>query len=207
MARDIDKEQETIRTGNRFVTELGGSTGVFPRDIDTLFIQYANLRNKIYSDYSHMYNDSATKEELRSYIDEEFIKLCKEYEINGEVDFPYYIKSKLIARVRGTFNSSVIRMRNREPLGATDGEVENMLDDSVSVYNTLDYQELVSSVVEGVDLTPLEQDVLETMVTGDWTVKQLVEDNTVKHNVSRKQVQEAIADIKELVAHKLGYHA
>lgn len=207
MARDITKEQETIRTGNRFVTEIGGSTGVFPRDIDALFVQYANLRNKVYSDYSSMYNDQATKEELRSYIDEEFIKLCKEYEINGEVDFPYYIKHKLIARVRGTFNSSVIRMRTREPLGATEGEVENMLDDNISVYDTIDYQELVSSIIEGVELTPLEQDVLETMIMGEWTVKQIVADNVDKHNVTRKQVQEAIADIKELVAHKLGYHA
>lgn len=206
MARDIDKEQELIRTGTRFVTELGDPTGSFPRDIDTLFVRYENLRNKVYSTYSHMFNDHATREELRSYIDEEFIKLCKEYEINGEVDFPYYIKTKLNSRVRGTFNSGVIRTRNREPLGATEGEVENMLDDSVSLADETKYQELIDSVVEGVTLTPMEQDVLEAMVAGEWTVKKLVADNTAKYKVSRKQVQEAIADIKELVAHKLGYH-
>lgn len=205
MSRDIDKEQELIRTGNRFVTEVGSSTGVFPRDVDTLFLRYENLRNKIYSQYSSMYSDSVTRSELRSYIDEEFVKLCKEYEINGEVDFPYYIKTKLTARVKGTFNSGTIRTRKREPLGATEGEVENMLDDNVSPYATVGFQELVDSLTEGVSLSPMEQEILSVMVTGEWTVKQLVADNTAKYDVSKKQVQETIADIKELVAHKLGY--
>lgn len=205
MSRDVDKEQELIRTGNRFVTEVGSSTGVFPRDVDTLFIRYENLRNKIYSQYSSMYSDSVTKSELRSYIDEEFVKLCKEYEINGEVDFPYYIKTKLTARVKGTFNSGTIRTRKREPLGAIESEVENMLDDNVSPYATVDFQELVDSLTEGVSLSPMEQEILSVMVTGEWTVKQLVADNTAKYDVSKKQVQETIADIKELVAHKLGY--
>lgn len=205
MSRDLEKEQEHIRTGNRYVTEIGNSTGVFPRDIDTLFVQYTNLRNKIYSDYTSMYKDSATRAELRSYIDEEFIKLCKEYEINGEVDFPYYIKTKLTARVRGTFNTITIRNRNREPLGATEGEVENMLDDNIDPRTSADYQSLIDDIVNGVVFTPLEKDILETMVTGEWTVKQLVADNVAKHGVSKKQVQDAIANIKELVAHKLGY--
>lgn len=206
MSRDIEREQELIRTGTRFVTELGDPTGSFPRDVDTLFIRYENLRNKVYSTYSHMFKDHATQLELRSYIDEEFIKLCKEYEINGEVDFPYYIKTKLNSRVRGTFNSGVIRNRTREPLGATESEVENQIDASVPLVDSVKYQELVESLTEGVSLTPLELDVLHVMVTGEWTVKSLVATNTKKHKASRKQVQEAIADVKELVAHKLSYH-
>lgn len=208
MARDIEKEQERIRTGNRFVTEVGNSTGVFPRDIDALFVQYENLRNKVYSQYSISFNNNATREELRSYIDEEFIKLCKEYEINGEVDFPYYIKTKLNARVDGTFRKRTLRHNSREPLGTTEDEVEGMLDKNLEDdYNEDTYQELVQTIVEGVQLSPLETELLARMLEGGWTYKQMHTEFGKPNNISRKDIQNIISELQQLVSIKLGYHS
>lgn len=206
MARNIEKEQERIRTGNRFVKEPQGSTGVFPRDIDVLYVQYANLRYRIFNDYRSLYADYATQEELRSYIDEEFIKLSKEYEINGEIDFPYYIKTKLDSRVRGTFNEGTMRTRKREPLGTKADDVEHYVEGQHPKLSEAEYRKLVQDIAEGVTFTPLERDVYQRMVMGEWTVKAIIEENRKKHNVSQRKVQEAINNVKELIRQKLDYN-
>ena len=116
MARDVEKEQSMIRNGNRYVREQEG-TGVFVRDVDRLYVQYTNLRHKVYNSYKDNFSDEATQQELKSYIDEQFVKLTKEYEINGDIDFPGYIKRMLNQRVRGTILKNKFRDNNRERLG------------------------------------------------------------------------------------------
>lgn len=207
MARDIEKEQERIRTGNRYVVEVGQSTGVFPRDIDFLYVQYTNLRNKIYSQHSVNFTSHATKAELRSYIDEEFIKLCKEYEINGEVDFPYYIKTKLNARVDGTFKRRTLRQQGREPLGTTEAEVESMLDTEVGErYNDEGYHDLVTQVIEGVHLSEVETAILVRLLEGNWKHKQIHREIGKPHGLTLTETTDTIHQIQQLVAIKLGYH-
>lgn len=205
MSRDILKEQQNIRTGNRYIIEAGEAKGVFSRDIDLLFVQYKNLRDKVYVDFSIAFNDFATKNELKSYIDEEFIKLCKEYEINSPVDFPYYIKTKLNARVRGTFIPMVYRNRKRERLGYSADYVNNLLEGTTSLFSIDEYNELVNTITTGVKLTSIEEETLGYLLSGSWSNKDITDMVVATHNIPRTQVKDTIEDLKELIANKLDY--
>src|SRR5699024_6887267 len=99
MARNLDKENEKINNGNRFIKNTTETTGVFLRDVDKLMHQYTNLRLSVYSQYKEYLPDPVSQEELKSYIDEQYMRLVKEYDINGTVDFPWDIKTKLSMRV------------------------------------------------------------------------------------------------------------
>lgn len=204
MSRDILEENNRIRTGNRFIQEAQGNTGVFPRDIDALFVQYENLRNKVYSVNATRCRTQAERNELRSYIDEEFIKISKEYEINGEVDFPYYVKTKLNSRVRGTFITKINRDSNREPLGATDEEVELIMDKLNPSIDQEDLDRVVKRVAYGVHLTDMEKDILTHIATTDWKQSELAKLMSKTYKVSQSEVKESIGDIIELVRIKLG---
>src|SRR5690606_39735877 len=63
--------------------------------------------------YAGSFADDATRRELRSYIDEQFVKLVKEYDINNPVDFPGYIDKKLKLRVKQTFIKNQFRSEER----------------------------------------------------------------------------------------------
>lgn len=89
---------------------------MFNRDIAFLYQQYKPLRESIasknkykflkdntrgYTTSSQSYDD-AGYDDLQGYIDTEFVRLVKEYDINGPIDFPGYIANKLGKRVLGT---------------------------------------------------------------------------------------------------------
>lgn len=154
-----------MRNGNRYITEVEGK-GVFLRDTDKLFSQYANLRYKVYNQYVDDIPNSANRAELMSYINEEFVKLVKEYDINGEVDFPGYIKKKLGLRVKGSYIKKLHKNSFREPLGESDDSVDFLLNTTGGYQNTgghLDYpseRELLNTIFSGVDLQPIEIDIV-----------------------------------------------
>ena len=80
------------------------------RDLDRLYEQYRPLRLSLITQFAPDCVDSATKEELPSYIDEQFIRLTLEYDVSSPVDYPGYIKILLTLRTKYSF----IDIRNKK---------------------------------------------------------------------------------------------
>lgn len=85
-----------------------------PREVEQLYKQYSKLRHKIVRDEMSRFTyrdsetgrvvyDKAQVDDLKSYVDYQFVKLTKEYNPNSGVDFPGYIKSKLKLRTAHSY--------------------------------------------------------------------------------------------------------
>ena len=160
MARDTEKEQEQILNGNRFMVNTTEETGVFLRDVDKLLHQYRNLRLSVYNQYKDYLTDSVSQDELRSYIDEQFIRLVKEYDINGPVDFPGYIKTKLNYRVKHSYIKGEYRDRQRVFVPKNDFDVSNLIEKNPRIDEELGYYEALEYALHGIELNDLEKDIL-----------------------------------------------
>lgn len=160
MVRNIDNENEKINNGNRFVKNTSETTGVFLRDVDKLMHQYTNLRLSVYSQYKEYLPDPVTQEELKSYIDEQFIRLVKEYDINGPVDFPGYIKTKLTYRVKHSYIKGEFRDRQRIFVPKNEFDISNLIERNPATDEELDYYEALEYALHDVDLTDVERDIL-----------------------------------------------
>lgn len=202
LARDIEKEQSMIRNGNRYVREQEG-TGVFIRDVDRLYVQYTNLRHKVYNSYKDNFSDEATQQELKSYIDEQFVKLTKEYEINGDIDFPGYIKRMLNQRVRGTFLKNKFRDNNRERLGKEENEVELLMGYSSEIDPDVAFRELVEEVFSDVHLSDIERAILNLWINTDLKDREVIIQVTSEQAVSVQAVQLAMKELRIFVMAKL----
>ena len=191
-----------IRNGNRYVREQEG-TGVFVRDVDRLYVQYTNLRHKVYNSYKDNFSDEATQQELKSYIDEQFVKLTKEYEINGDIDFPGYIKRMLNQRVRGTFLKNKFRDNNRERLGKEENEVELLMGYSSEIDPDVAFRELVEEVFSDVHLSDIERAILNLWINTDLKDREVIIQVTSEQAVSVQAVQLAMKELRIFVMAKL----
>ncbi|AMB18711.1 RNA polymerase sigma factor [Bacillus phage Eldridge] len=192
MARNLDKENEEILNGNRFIVNTDEMTGTFVRDVDKLFFQYKNLRVSLYNEYRDYLQDHATQEELMSYIDEQFIRLVKEFSPNGAVDFPGYVKTKLHNRVKNSFVRSNYRNRKRIFIPRHEFDVTNLLDNNPVQDEQLDFYETLEYVLQDVKLTELERDILFLML-------QELTDAEIEKNIRKKYQRSMLtnADIRE----------
>lgn len=205
MVRDLGKESKRMRNGNRFVKDLDGS-GVFARDTDRLLRDYLNLRKKIYNTYAPSFSDQATKEELRSYIDEQFVKLVKEYDINSPVDFPGYINKKLKLRVKQSFVKNKYKDKGREQLMRKDEGIETLLD-AQSEFNPEDDSYEVISLLEylgsGVTLTEAEEYIIRVWMSEAIPNNHLVARVSEMYDLTSTESKTVIRDLKEFVGTKL----
>ena len=192
MSRDLDKENEEILNGNRFITNTDEITGTFVRDVDKLFFQYKNLRVSLYNEYRDYLQDHATQEELMSYIDEQFIRLVKEFVPNTMIDFPGYVKTKLHNRVKNSFVRSNYRNRKRIFIPRHEFDVTNLLDNNPVQDEQLDFYETLEYVLQDVKLTELERDILFLML-------QELTDAEIEKNIRKKYQRSMLtnADIRE----------
>lgn len=188
MARNIDKEQEQILNGNRFVVNTDENTGVFLRDVDKLIHQYKNLRLSIFNQYKEYLPDLVSQEELRSYIDEQFVRLVKEYDINGPVDFPGYIKTKLTYRVRHSYIKGEYRDRQRVFVPKNDFDVSNLIDSNPTIDEELDYYAVLEYTLRDIELTDLEKEILFYML-------QEMTDSQIEKKIKRDRKRERISSI------------
>ncbi|MGI4657271.1 hypothetical protein ACR2XU_28105, partial [Klebsiella pneumoniae] len=60
--------------GNRYVIDIDGIPVDFERDLDSLLNRYKNLRWSLYHRYAGILSNDFERQELREYIDEQFIK-------------------------------------------------------------------------------------------------------------------------------------
>ncbi len=75
------------------------------------------LRKSIYRKLAASVPSTADKEDLVNFIDEQFVKLVKEYDPMSGVDFPGYISKMLLIRAKGLYVRPVNRGHERRSPG------------------------------------------------------------------------------------------
>lgn len=205
MARDLEKEKEQILNGNRYMVNTDESTGVFHRDVDKLMHQYKNLRLSVYNQYKEYLPDPATQEELWSYISEQFVRLVKEYDINGPVDFPGYIKTKLNYRVKHSFIKGEYRDRQRVFVPKNDFDVSNLIEKSPMTDEELDYYEALEYALHDVDLNDLEKDILFLILQEmpDIKIEKEIREKYKDKKISASAIRDSIKRMQKFLRERL----
>lgn len=194
-----------MNNGNRYVIDTEGVQHDLDRDIDKLMHNYRNLRYALYYRYASQMDNYVKKEELLEYINEQFIKLVKEYNIQSEVDFPYYIKSKLTMRVR---NSYVKKNKDRDAnvvFGNDNDTLETIIESSDS---DLGMQDLLGYLFDGVEFTEIENELLTEIFTNNENVDDpiIVSNVASRMEVPRKDVTRTLTELKDFIRFKLYAH-
>lgn len=192
--------------GTRYIIDVDGIPIDFERDIDKLLEKYKNFRWSLYHKYAGILSNDAEREELREYIDEQFIKLVKEYDIHSKVDFPGYIKAKLTLRVRNSYIKKTQKYKNTEMIGKTDYTVESLTE---SINTGLEESELFSYVFDDVEFTELQSELLKELLVNNamaddtYIVSQVAE----KFQVKRAEVVKELTELRDYVRFKVNaYH-
>lgn len=195
-----EEKHKKIRNGNRYVQEEEG-TGVFARDIDRLFLEYTNLRMSLYNRYRTKFSRKETQRELMSYIDEEFIKLVKEYDINGPIDFPGYIKTKLTARVSRGFVQRKFRDKDREFIPSEENAIKEMLKAENNL-ESLEMQELLRHIFKEDSITERDQDIIKGWLEYQ-TNAEIIERVSEEHDTTKSSIRKRMRTLKEEVKEKI----
>jgi hypothetical protein len=205
LARDLEREQEQILNGNRFVMNTDEMTGVFLRDVDKLMHQYRNLRMSVYNQYKDYLPDPVSQRELRSYVDEQFIRLVKEYDINGPVDFPGYIKTKLNYRVKHSYIKGEYRDRQRVFVPKNEFDVSNLIERNPFKDEELDYYEALEYALNGVEFNALEKEILFYILQEmtDAQVEKTVRKNRPTEKISSATIREILKNMQTFLKTKL----
>lgn len=182
------------------------TTGVFIRDVDKLFHQYRNLRMSVYNTYKgYLSADPVTQDELRSYIDEQFIRLVKEYDIGSDVDFPGYIKIKLHSRVKNSFIKSVFRDKQRVFVTKNSFDVSNLIEQNPCNDEELDYYVVLEYAIGGFNLTHIEKEVLYYLLQEltDPQIEREIRELHPRERLSSATIREIIKDMQDILKTKL----
>lgn len=205
IARNVERENEQILNGNRFLTNTEAHTGVYSRDVDKLFIQYKNLRMSLYNQYKGYLSDNATRNELWSYISEQFVRLVLEYEVNGEVDFPGYIKNKLELRVKNSFIKSNYRDRNRIFVTKNDFDVTNLLEAVETSDVDLDFYEVLEYVLQVANFDDIDKDILFLMLQEhtDSYIEKEMRKKYLSPDITVRVIRSKIRDVQDFIKTRL----
>lgn len=203
--RDLNKEQEQILNGNRYVMNTDEVTGVFLRDVDKLMHQYKNLRMSVYNQYKGYLSDPVSQAELESYINEQFIRLVKEYDINGPIDFPGYIKTKLNYRVKHSYVKSMYRDRQRIFVTKNDFDVTNLLEQVPTMDEELDYYETLEYALQDVDFSALDKEILFYILQEmtDAQIEKQVRKNHPNEKISSATIRDILKNMQTFLKTKL----
>lgn len=192
-----------VYSGNRYVYSGEGNAPIFERDVDKLYVQYENLRMNVFYNYRKNFeNDYATQQELKSYIDEQFIILVKEYDINSKVDFPGYIKTKLYARVSQSFVRGRHRDAGREVLERENYQIQDMLDDYHYRHEDYSMELLLEDIFRNREVTELEESILNMWadLESDTAISREL---SKVYDITQREVTEAMECLREDIKERL----
>lgn len=135
------------------------------RDVDTLYERYQPLRLALYRDYHNYLPTKASKEDLVSFINEQFVRLCYEFDVAGDMDFAGYIKTMLTLRVKHSFVDKEYRTRTKEPVGVEDdirlqASETGVADEEFEKLHT----EFVDMLMSSADLTELDKEIIQLLI-------------------------------------------
>ena len=150
--------------GSRYTPE--GSSAEYNRDPDRLYAMYKPLRLSIYKQVASKLYNASDKEDLISYINEHFVRLVKEYDVSGGVDFPGYIKTLLTFRAMRSFTGSLSKVYNKEESIGVQEELDDKLHEASGDYVDEEdvvnyYAEFVNFVLKQRKLTDIELSILQ----------------------------------------------
>lgn len=135
------------------------------RDVDTLYEKYLPLRLALYRDYNSYLPNTASKEDLVSFINEQFVRLCYEFDVSGDMDFAGYIKTMLTLRVKHSFVDKEYRTRTKEPVGI---EADIRLQASDGSIAEKDFEilqaEFVDMLMSSADLTAIDKEIITLLM-------------------------------------------
>lgn len=193
-----------VRNGTRYVFDEDRER-VFPRDVDRLFLEYTNLRMQLYNTYKRYFQNEETQDELMSYINEQFVKLTKEYDIHGPVDFPGYIKKKLTMRVQRVFVKNQFRDRSRETLTKEEGIIETILEGESEVDGTsVEDYDFLKFVFTGFRLDDVEKYIVDQWLSDEpVTNHQIVKDVVDKFGLKRSEANRYMRELKECLKRRV----
>jgi len=206
LSRDLEKEANKILNGAGFLKNVEETNGVFSRDPEQLFHQYKNLRVSVYNKYKGYIPDEATRSELMSYISEQFLRLVKEYDINGPVDFPFYVDNKLKLRVKNSFIKNNYRDKSRVFTTKHEFDVTDLIESNEAMDSLLEEMEVLEAALHGVKLDEIDRDILTLLVrehTDSYIIKILVSKYARDGAVPALLIEEKLADLKELLRTRL----
>lgn len=189
-----------MTNGNRYVIDSSGTP--LQRDIDKLYRQYENLRHSIYQQHAWKFNHNKYKlEELREYIDEQFVVLTKEYLMNSGVDFPGYIKTKLSLRVSNSYVANRLNKEKSEFLGNKDNTVESLAENG---NDPITETELYDYVINDGNFNEIQRKLLHYMLFEPTRKEDIRIITQVSRdlNIKRKDVQDEFAQLKEYIGHR-----
>jgi len=118
--------------GSRYTPS--GSNSEYNRDPDRLYSLYKPLRLSIYKQVSSKLYSQTDKEDLLSYINEHFVRLVKEYDVSGGVDFPGYIKTLLTFRAMRSFMGTLTKVYSKEDSIGIQEELDDKLNEASGEY-------------------------------------------------------------------------
>lgn len=135
------------------------------RDVDTLYERYQPLRLALYRDYHNYLPTKASKEDLVSFINEQFVRLCYEFDVAGDMDFAGYIKTMLTLRVKHSFVDKEYRTRTKEPVGVEDdirlqASETGVADEEFEKLHT----EFVDMLMSSAELTELDKEIIQLLI-------------------------------------------
>lgn len=192
--------------GNRYVVDVDGIPVDFERDLDSLLNRYKNLRWSLYHRYAGILSNDFERQELREYIDEQFIKLVKEYDIRSKVDFPGYIKAKLTLRVQNSYVKKNEKYKRTEIIGKKDYTVESLTED---LNEDFEDSQIMSYVFDDIEFTEIQSELLKELLINPereddaFIVSQVAE----KFDMKRKEVASELTELRDYVRFKINaYH-
>lgn len=205
MTKHKGYDKEIIYNGNRFVVNTGESSEVFLRDVDKLLRQYTNLRLSIYNQFKDYLPNQTSRAELMSYIDEQFVRLVKEYDINGPVDFPGYIKTKLTSRVKHSYIRREYRDRKRVFVTRKDVDISNLIEQDPMNDEDLDYYEAIEYALYDLEPTELEQYILLYILYehSDAQIEKKIRAKFSTKEIGKVDVREKIVYLRNFLKERL----
>lgn len=179
---------------------------VLSRDVETLYEMYKPLRKSLYRDFQAYLPNEASKEDLVSFINEQFVRLCYEYDVAGEVDFAGYIKAMLTLRVKHSFISKEYKMRTKEPLGDEDDIrlTAHIGEESEDEYEQL-RSELLNTIYTNASLSDLDKEIIEGILS-EKSMGRIEAELYVKHRGThtKARIKREVADVVEYLRVSIG---
>lgn len=187
-------------------------------DVDKLYEQYKPLMNSIFKKflrYSNLFNDSSDYEDLKSQIELEFIRLCREYNPTRGVDFPGFLKIHLQQRVyhyitkvqKRASRESILTHRtfddNDQPMLDLDNSLNLIDEDAIREFEKI---EAMASLDWRAVTGKKHRHLLEAILYEGKTVEEIAELEGVPINVVRLRLHFACERLREFNDRKKEYY-
>lgn len=132
----------------------------FTRDIDYLYTKFTPLRKSVARKLASSVPSYVDQEDLVSYINEQFVKLVREYDPTSGVDFPGYISKMLMTRAKYLFVRPVNRKQEQEAQ-TSDEEILSQIDkEDADEIITNSLSDIIAHVETKVHLTEQDKEVI-----------------------------------------------